>query len=87
MFISFQLICAPLDLKNVKDSLISDHGVEILTANEEQIAVKLLDMDESLMMQADKLIDLLNAHPDVMRIFDNIKHYPSSTIKRDIHDS
>ena len=55
----------------------------ILSANEERIAVKLADLDENQVAQADRLIDLLNAHPDVMRIFDNIKYYPSPTLKRD----
>ena len=55
----------------------------ILSANEERIAVKLADLDDNQMAQADRLIDLLNAHADVMRIFDNIKYYPSPTLKRD----
>ena len=79
-----QFVCAPLDLRSVKDSLVSDHGVEVSSANEEQIAVKLLELDASQMTLADRLIDLLIAHPDVMRIFDNIEHYPSPTIKRDL---
>ena len=55
----------------------------ISSANDERIAVKLIELNENQMVQADRLIDLLNAHPDVMRIFDNIKYYPSSTVKRD----
>jgi len=78
-----RFICSPLDLGKVKESLTRDHNVTILSANEERIAVKLADLDENQVAQADRLIDLLNAHPDVMRIFDNIKYYPSPTLKRD----
>ena len=84
LFFSIQFICAPLDLGNVRESLESDYNVTISSASEERMAVKLVDLDESQMTQADRLIDLLNAHPDVMRIFDNIRYYPSATLKRDI---
>ena len=82
--ILLQILCAPLDLGNVKESVASDHDMRISSANDEHIAVKLVDLDENQMTQADRLIDLLNSHHDVMRIFDNIKHYPSSTLKRDV---
>ena len=76
-------MCAPLDFGAVQNSLCSEHGFHVISANDELVAVKLVDLDENQMQQADKLIDQLSSHPDVMRIFDNIRKYPSSTLKRD----
>ncbi|XP_065053825.1 probable transcriptional regulatory protein TDE_1487 isoform X2 [Rhopilema esculentum] len=78
-----RFVCAPLDFGAVQNSLCSEHGFHVISANDELVAVKLVDLDENQMQQADKLIDQLSSHPDVMRIFDNIRNYPSSTLKRD----
>eukprot|EP00112_Aurelia_sp_Birch-Aquarium-sp1_P002271 Seg1248.2 transcript_id=Seg1248.2/GoldUCD/mRNA.D3Y31 product="putative transcriptional regulatory protein" protein_id=Seg1248.2/GoldUCD/D3Y31 len=78
-----RFVCGPLEVRSLQDALSSEHGFTVVAANEEQIAKDLIELDENHMTQADKLIDHLSSHPDVMRIFDNIKHYPSSTFKID----
>ncbi len=72
-------------MKSVAEALTSEHDLKTTTATQEYVATDLNELNEVKMTQADKLIDHLSGHPDVMRVFDNIMHYPSSTFK--LHDT
>ena len=77
----WQFICDPQDLKQVGDALTArfpDHlqGMEL-----EYIPHTLVSVTEPQMQKAEKLIDHISNYPDVVRVFDNIKDFPSSTCK------
>eukprot|EP00794_Sanderia_malayensis_P003418 gene3418-3909_t len=78
-----RFICDPMEVKSVAEAVMTEHSFKTIGATQEYIAVNLIELKEDAMTQADKLIDHLSNHPDVMRVFDNITHYPSTTLKLD----
>lgn len=74
-----------MEVKSVEQALSGEHSFKMIAATEEQIATNLIELNEGQMTKADRLIEHLSEHPDVMRVFDNIRHYPSLTCKIDDH--
>ena len=61
--------------------LVSEFDVKVLSADAQYIAHTLCELTEEETEKADKLIDLILDHPDVLYVYDNIIDYPSRTIK------
>ena len=55
--------------------------IQILSTDVQYIAKSLVELSDDHVTQADRLIELIGDHPDVLNVFDNIDGYPSSTIK------
>lgn len=53
----------------------------ILSAEAQYIAKSLVSLSEENMEQSDRIIQLINDHPDVLYVYDNIEGYSSNTIK------
>jgi len=80
---SYQFICEPLEIYNLKKALATEYDhLEILSAETQYIAKSLMTLTEELMGRADRVIDIISDHPDVVNVYDNIVDYPSKTIKR-----
>eukprot|EP00111_Clytia_hemisphaerica_P020987 TCONS_00061900-protein len=79
-----QFLCQPLEIQTIRKEMEEKHQqLEILSADVQYLAKSLVDLDEHNMTQADRLIELITNHPDVLNVYDNIVGYPSSTIKID----
>lgn len=81
LFITFQFICAIEDTKKVHDDLSEKFPKKILSSELEYIPRTLVSLSEEPLQQAEKLIDTLEDHVDVVRVYDNIEQYPSTTCK------
>ena len=81
LFIKFQFICAIEDTKKVLDDLSEKFPKKILSSELEYIPRTLVSLSEEPLQQAEKLIDTLEDHVDVVRVYDNIEQYPSTTCK------
>ena len=68
-------------MKELEERLTADHSLQVISATHEYIAKTLTELNDTTVGQADRVIELLSEHPDVMRVYDNIKGYPSSTCK------
>lgn len=79
-----QFLCMPLEVHTLRKAIEKDFiQLEMLSADVQYLPNTLIEMDENNIQQADRLIDIINAHPDVLNVYDNIKGYGSSTIKLD----
>jgi len=79
-----QFLCQPLEIQTIRKEMEENHQqLEILSTDVQYLAKSLVDLDEHNMTQADRLIELITNHPDVLNVYDNIIGYPSSTIKID----
>ena len=78
----FQFICQPLETEQLRRELRQQYeALDILSADVQYIAKSLVELSEDNVTQADRLIELIADHPDVLNVYDNIDGYPSSTIK------
>lgn len=77
----FQFICAVEDTKQVHDDLSDKFPNRVLLSELEYIPRTLVSLSDEPLQQAEKLIDTLEEHLDVMRVYDNIEQYPSTTCK------
>jgi len=72
----------PLEVQSIQKCIKSEFPhLDILSTDVQYIAKSLVELDEEHIRQADKIIDLITDHPDVLNVYDNITGYPSSTIK------
>ena len=73
-----------MEVQSIRKEIEEKHQqLEILSADVQYLAKSLVDLDEHNITQADRLIELIANHPDVLNVYDNIIGYPSSTIKFD----
>ena len=78
----FQFICPPLEVENLLKRFLMDYKeLDILSADVQYLAKSLVSISDDMMIKNDKLISVLTDHPDVLTVYDNIKDYPSKTIK------
>jgi len=77
----FQFICAVEDTKKVCDDLSEKFPKRVISSELEYIPHTLVSLSDELLQQAEKLIDTLDDHMDVVRVYDNIEQYPSTTCK------
>ncbi|KAJ7371285.1 hypothetical protein OS493_026929 [Desmophyllum pertusum] len=76
-----KFICAVEDTKQVHDDLSAKFPNRVLLSELEYIPRTLVSLSDEPLQQAEKLIDTLEEHLDVMRVYDNIEQYPSTTCK------
>ena len=82
LFLFFKFICQPLETETLRRELQHNYKhLQILSADVQYIAKSLVELAEEHVTQADRLIEIIGDHPDVLNVFDNIDGYPSSTIK------
>ena len=77
----FQFICALEDTKQVYDQLSETFPKKVTSSELEYIPHTLVSLSNETLQQAGKLIDTLEDHMDVVRVYDNIEQYPSTTCK------
>ena len=77
----FQFICAVEDVKQVYDDLSNKFSNRVLSSELEYFPRKLVSLSDEPLQQAQKLIDTLEDHLDVVRVYDNIEQFPSMTCK------
>ena len=63
------------------DDLSEKFPKEVISSELEYIPHTLVSLSDEPLQQAEKLIDTLEDHTDVVRVYDNIEHYPSTTCK------
>ena len=78
---TFQFICAVEDTKQVYYELSTKFPNQVLSSELEFIPHTLVSLSDENLQQAGQLIDALEDHMDVVRVYDNIEHYPSTTCK------
>lgn len=78
---TFQFICAFGDTKQVYDDLSEKFSKKVISSELEYIPHTLVSLSDEPLQQAEKLIDALEGHMDVVRVYDNIEQYPSTTCK------
>jgi len=76
-----KFICAVEDTKKVCDDLSEKFPKRVISSELEYIPHTLVSLSDELLQQAEKLIDTLDDHMDVVRVYDNIEQYPSTTCK------
>lgn len=82
MLFFFKFICQPLETESLRHELQENFkDLQILSTDVQYIAKSLVELSDDHVTQADRLIELIGDHPDVLNVFDNIDGYPSSTIK------
>lgn len=77
----FQFICSVKDSKQVYDDLSDKFPDRVLSSELEYVPHTLVSLSDERAQQAEKLIDTLEDHMDVVRVYDNIEGYPSATCK------
>lgn len=77
----FQFICTVEDTKQVYDDLSDKFSDKVLSSELEYVPHTLVSLPDERIQQAEKLIDTLEDHLDVVRVYDNIEGYPSATCK------
>lgn len=69
-------------MKKVSDDIVStEEKCSIPSNGQEYFPKAMATLTEPQVEKADKLIDLILNIPDVIRVYDNIKDYPSTTCK------
>ena len=69
-------------MKKLSEDILSLERKAIIHSTGIEYFPKILaELTENQMDQADRLIDLILNNSEVIRIYDNIKDYPSSTCK------
>ena len=74
-------MCALEDVKQVYNDLSNRFPDRFLSSEQEYLPRKLVSLSEEPLQQAKILIDSLEEHLDVVRVYDNIKEFPSHTCK------
>lgn len=69
------------DVKQVYDDLSNKFPNRVLSSELEYFPRKLVSLSDEPLQQAQKLIDTLEDHLDVVRVYDNIEQFPSTTCK------
>ena len=77
----FQFLCPVEDTKQVYDQLSQKFPKASISSELEYVPHTLVSLSNELLQQAEKLIETLEDHIDVVRIYDNIQDYPSATCK------
>lgn len=82
MIFTFQLLCERLEISNLQKQLKDDYPeLSIVAADVQYLAKSLVSLSDDLIEKADRLIEAITDHPDVIHVYDNIEEYPSKTIK------
>lgn len=63
------------------DHLSDKFPKKVISSELEYVPHTLVSLSSEPLHQAEKLIDSLEDHMDVVRVFDNIQEYPSTTCK------
>ena len=77
----FQFLCAVEDAKQVYNDLSDKFPNRVLSSELEYVPRTLVSLSDERTQQAEKLVDSLEDHVDVMRVYDNIEGFPSATCK------
>ena len=80
-FVFFQFVCSVGDTKQVYDHLSDKFPKKVISSELEYVPHTLVSLPNEPLQRAEKLIDSLEDHMDVVRVFDNIQEYPSTTCK------
>lgn len=78
---NIKFICSVGDTKQVYDHLSDKFPKTVISSELEYVPHTLVSLSSEPLQQAEKLIDSLEDHMDVVRVFDNIQEYPSTTCK------
>lgn len=78
---NIKFICAVEDVKQVYNDLSNKFPDGVLSSELEYFPRTLVSLSEEPLEQAERLIDTLEDHLDVVRVYDNIKEFPSYTCK------
>ncbi|XP_032239794.1 translational activator of cytochrome c oxidase 1 [Nematostella vectensis] len=76
-----KFICEVKALKIVSDNITSVHPDVSISTGIEFIPTTLVTLSDPQLEQADRLIELINNHTEVIKVYDNIANYPSATCK------
>ena len=63
------------------DHLSEKFAKKVTSSELEYIPHTLVSLSSESLQQAEKLIDTLDDHMDIVRVYDNIEQYPSTTCK------
>lgn len=77
----FQFLCAVEDSKQVNNDLSDKFPNRVLSSELEYVPRTLVSLSDERTQQAEKLVDRLEDHVDVVRVYDNIEGLPSATCK------
>lgn len=77
----FQFLCQVEDTKQLYDQLSEKFPKASISLELEYVPHTLVSLSNELLQQAEKLIETLEDHIDVVRVYDNIQDYPSATCK------
>lgn len=78
---NIKFLCPVEDTKQVYDQLSQKFPKASISSELEYVPHTLVSLSNELLQQAEKLIETLEDHIDVVRIYDNIQDYPSATCK------
>ncbi|XP_068739784.1 probable transcriptional regulatory protein Pmob_0807 isoform X3 [Montipora capricornis] len=78
---NIKFICPVEDTKQVYDQLTEKFPKEVISSELEYIPHTLVSLPNELLQQTAKLIETLEDHIDVVRVYDNIEQYQSTTCK------
>jgi len=75
-------MCQFKEMKNLSENIACLESQSVLhSTGVEYFPKQLAELTENQMDQADRLIDLVLNYSDVIKVYDNIKDYPSNTCK------
>ena len=77
----FQFLCAVEDSKQVHNDLSDKFPNRVLSSEQEYVPRTLVSLSDERTQQAEKLVDKLEDHADVVRVYDNVEGLPSATCK------
>ena len=77
----FQFLCAVEDSKQVYSDLWEKFANRVLSSELEYVPCTLVSLSDERTQQAEKLVDSLEDHADVVRVYDNIEGLPSASCK------
>lgn len=78
---NIKFICPVEDTKQVYDQLTEKFPKEVISSELEYVPHTLVSLPNELLQQTAKLIETLEDHIDVVRVYDNIEQYQSTTCK------
>ena len=77
----FQFLCAVEESKQVYNDLLDKFPNKVLSSEQEYVPRTLVSLSDERTQQAEKLVDRLEHHEDVVRVYDNIEGLPSASCK------
>jgi len=78
---SIKFLCAVEDSKQVYSDLWEKFANRVLSSELEYVPRTLVSLSDERTQQAEKLVDSLEDHADVVKVYDNIEGLPSASCK------